>query len=110
MQQEYSSTHLTVLSWAPTDMVGAALAGFRHVGHQLTKVGKELRAHDLGRDRSCKRKMRFVATGATPFRMNAGATPKSGARSRTAVKFLKRALPVCATNGPAPPWADARET
>jgi hypothetical protein len=91
-------------------MVGAALAGFRHVGQQLTKVSKEGRAYDLGRDKSRKREIRFAATGATPFRMNAEASPKSGSRSRTAETFLKRALPVRASNVPALPWADARET
>ena len=111
MQQECSFTHLTgVLSWAPTDMVGAALAGFRRVGQQPTKVSKERRAHDLGRDKSRKREILFTAIGATPFRMNAGAAPKSGSRCRTAETLLKRALPVRASHVPVPPWADARET
>ena len=111
MQQEYSFTHLAVLSWAPADMVGAALAGFRRVGQQHTKVSEEGHASDLGRDKSRKREIRFAATGTALFRMDdAEATPKSGSRSRTAETLLKRALSVRASNVPAPPWADARET
>ena len=110
MQQEYSFTHLTVLSWAPADLVGAALAGFRRVGQQHTKVSEDGHASDLGRDKSRKRKIRLAATGTALFRMDAEAKSKSGSRRRTAETLLKRALSVRASNVPAPPWADARET
>jgi hypothetical protein len=58
---------------------------------------------------------RLAATGAELldvelFRMDAEATAKSGSCSRTAETLLKRALSVRASNVPAPPWADARET
>ena len=103
MQHEYSFPHLTVRSWAPA----AALAGFRRVGQQLTKVGEEAHAYDLQGDKSRRREKR-VAAGASPFRMEA--TAKSGSPGRTAETLLRSALPVRASNVPAPPWADAPET
>jgi hypothetical protein len=98
-------------------VIGAARAGFRYIGHQLTKVSKEEQAYDFERDRPRMReaKARFAATVAELldvdlFHMDAEPTPKSGSRSRTAETPLKRILSVRVSNVPAPSWAGARET